>query len=769
MKLEFIPVLRSLCGILSIPGCETRAAAFLKKEFGPLFDSFSTDAARNQIFLKKSKKPGTHPLLMLDAHFDEVGMIVSEITDRGFLRVMPVGGLDKKLLPAARVRVYPDLTGSDEDKAEHTAESDAALRLPGVIGYVPPELVLPGEKTPDDWNTFLVDVGTTSKEETEALGIGIGTPVGYADSPEAFAGTRIKGRALDDKACAAALLCAAANIPAESLDYDLALTLSAGEEVGGDGAACAAYTLKPDLAFVADVGFALTPGVDGNDGAAYGSGPVFSLSAVTDRRLTGEFLALAKRRRIPVCSTIDAASTGTNGDEVVYVREGIPAVVAGIPIGGMHSAAESLDTRDADSLIRLLTVFMGGEDPGPIPPEKPEEEKKENAEEAEKKDEPEPEEPAEAEPVPVIPLPADADFPALVRALSEEFGPSGCEGRVAEKIRGFAAQFADETAKDRLGSVIAVYKRRIAPEEYDASREPVSGASPDCTRLMLSAHMDEAGFMVREPDDNGYARPVGLSAKEPMTLGGEDVWIGDETRLTPGYFGVKAVHLGGLGDFGSLYADIGAENKKEASKRVKKGDFGAYRRTVSPLGPASLTGKALSGRPGCAVLLDLLRRLKTENAALPFDVCFVFTARQLIGGSSAGTAANKLSADAAWIFDGLSADDMKKGADGRYGAGCGLGQGAAIPYMDRGTVFDREFTAFLCRSAEKYGIPCQPYRFAAPRSDAGPVNHSGEGVRCALIGWPVRNRTTASEVVRTGDLEAVRELAYRAVTELAAR
>ena len=122
MKLEFVPVLRALCGILSIPGCETRAAAFLKKEFGPLFDSFSTDAARNQIFLKKSKKPGTHPLLMLDAHFDEVGMIVSEITDRGILRVMPVGGPDKKLLPAARVWVYPD----ESRPEEHSAESDAA-------------------------------------------------------------------------------------------------------------------------------------------------------------------------------------------------------------------------------------------------------------------------------------------------------------------------------------------------------------------------------------------------------------------------------------------------------------------------------------------------------------------------------------------------------------------------------------------------------------------------------------------------------------------
>ena len=767
--LAFVPTLRALCGIMSVPGCETRAAEFLKREFGPLFDSFSTDAARNQIFFKKSKKPGSHPVLMLDAHFDEVGMIVSEVTENGFLRVMPVGGLDKKLLPAARVRVYPDADAA----GEHTPESDAENGVPGVIGYVPPELVLPGEKTPEDWNAFLVDIGTSSRAQTEALGIGVGTPVGYADSPESLTDTRIKGRGLDDKSCAAALLCAAANIPAEDLDYDIALTLSAGEEVGGDGAGCAAWTVRPDLAFIADVGFAATPGVDENDGAPFGGGPVFSLSAVTDRKLTGDLIALAEKNRIPVSTTVDARSTGTNGDAVVYVREGIPAAVAGIPIGGMHSYAETLDTRDADSLIRLLTVFMGGADPGPIPPEEPAEPEKPQEDPKEpdsgKSGEDEKAPLSELPAVPVTPLSPDADFTELTGALAEEFGPSGCEGRVAEKIRAFASLYADEVTEDRLGSVIAVYRRQIGEEAYDAGCEPVSGDAPDCGRLMLLAHMDESGFMVRSPDGEGYLRPVELSVKEPMTLCGEDVWIGDESRLTPGYFGVKAVHLGGLGDFGSLYADIGAENGKAAEKKVKKGDFGAYRGKIFPLGDGSLAGKALSGRPGCAVLLDLLRRLRRENAALPFDVCFVFTARELVGGSSAYTAAHKAGADTALIFDGLAANDADGRSGLKYGAGCALGEGAAIPYMDRGAIFDRELLSFLCRAARENAVPVQPYRFASPRSDAGAVNRSGEGVRCALIGWPVRNRTTASEIVRKSDLLAVRELAYRAVTELAKR
>ena len=141
-------------------------------------------------------------------------------------------------------------------------------------------------------------------------------------------------------------------------------------------------------------------------------------------------------------------------------------------------------------------------------------------------------------PLPVKPLDPRADFDTLLRELAEEFGPSGCEGRVAEKIREFAGEYADEVFSDRLGSVIAVLRRRIDPEKYDALREPVSGNAPDCGRLALFAHMDEAGFMLRQPDGDGYLHPAALSAKEPMVLNGEDVWVGNEERLTAADCGI---------------------------------------------------------------------------------------------------------------------------------------------------------------------------------------------------------------------------------------
>jgi len=352
MMLEFTPTLRALCGIMSVGGFEREAVREAGRLFGDAFDSFSVDAGRNGIFRKRSAKSGPHPTLLLDAHFDEVGMIVTDITDEGFLRVTGVGGIDCRLLPASRVRVYPK--GRDP--------------LPGVFLYLPPDLAKHGEKTPDNWNRLLVDIGASSKREAEEAGVETGTAVGYAETAETLLNGRIKGRAFDDKASAAVLLCAAANIPAEELAYDLVLVLSSGEEVGGGGARTAAWTADPDLALVCDVNFAVTPGVGGDEGGKMGEGPVISRSAVTDRSLTRALCRLAEAYRIPYSDTVEPTSTGTNASSVVYVREGIPTAVIGPPIGGMHSKAEVMDPADAESMIRLITLFLSGARPEDAPP-----------------------------------------------------------------------------------------------------------------------------------------------------------------------------------------------------------------------------------------------------------------------------------------------------------------------------------------------------------------------------------------------------------------
>ena len=189
---EFTKLLRSLCSIMSISGCEKSAFANVKALLGEHFDEVTNDNARNIVLVKKSLRKNA-PKIMLDAHFDEIGMLVTGVTDTGLLRVAPVGGFDRSLLPASEVWVY------GEEK------------LYGVFASVPPHLKNPKDTKAPEWSELLIDIGYP-KAEAEKLAP-IGTPVGYYYSGDELLGRRITSRSLDDKACAAALICAVVDTP----------------------------------------------------------------------------------------------------------------------------------------------------------------------------------------------------------------------------------------------------------------------------------------------------------------------------------------------------------------------------------------------------------------------------------------------------------------------------------------------------------------------------------------------------------------------------
>ena len=367
--LDFKETVRFLTAIPSIAGCEKFAAEKIREKFGDLFDEIYTDAARNIVLVKKSAKITENAKkVMLDAHFDEIGMIVSGFTDEGLLHVMPVGGVDRGLLPASEAWIY---TGEKLDG-----------KLYGVFTAIPPHL--PNADKMPEWSDILIDIGY-SKAEAEKL-VAIGDPVGYYYSGDDLMNNRITGRGFDDKACAAALICAAADIDAEELEYDVYVTLSSGEEVGGGGAACAAWTIHPDFAIVTDVNFALTPGVSGTEGGKLGGGPMISLSAVTDRKLTKKILEIAKAYDIPYTAVVEPTSTGTNASSVVYVNEGVPAAVVSLPLAGMHSYNELLQLDDAESFKKVITEIIKGIDrPLPVKEEKKDDENKDEKKEGEDK------------------------------------------------------------------------------------------------------------------------------------------------------------------------------------------------------------------------------------------------------------------------------------------------------------------------------------------------------------------------------------------------
>ena len=328
----------SLCSVMSVSGYETHHADTLYRTVAPYFDESRTDAVGNHLFIRRCGRKGA-PLCMIDAHYDEIGMLVSDVCEGGFLRFTSVGGLSPSVLQAADVVIYGKRT------------------LRGVITSTPPHLRSGKEDKLSDPEDLLIDTGIDKK--TLASLCPVGTPIGFAPVYSELLNGRIVGKSFDNKACAAAALCAIIDTPREELAADVALCLSAYEETSAlGGIAPAVYDLSPNYAMVTDVNLARVPDTPKRETVPLGKGISISASAATDRRLTGMTEGLCRDREIPHCVIAAPASTGTNAATVQLIGKGVPVVDVGLPLASMHTYNEVISLEDCESLCRLVRAFI---------------------------------------------------------------------------------------------------------------------------------------------------------------------------------------------------------------------------------------------------------------------------------------------------------------------------------------------------------------------------------------------------------------------------
>ncbi|MBQ4066117.1 MAG: M20/M25/M40 family metallo-hydrolase [Clostridia bacterium] len=336
-------MIEKLVSVMSVSGHEERGREELRSFFSLPFDEYIPHSSGTHVFIKRCNKENA-PRLMIDAHFDEIGMIVTGILDGGFLSVANIGGLDRRILPAAEVLIYGKET------------------IYGVIVSTPPHLQAAGDskKTPKI-DELRIDTGY-SKEELEKI-VEIGTPIGFYERPAMLGSGRVASRSLDNKACCTAAYLAAASLSPDEMEADLYVTLSAREEATmADGASSSAYAIRPDLAIVTDVTFATAPGVKPEESGKFGGGPVISLSAVTDRPFTDSVISLCKESHIAYGITVDATDTGTNATMLSLVGDGIPVCVISIPIGSMHTYNETVELSDIESTAALFAAILKSKD-----------------------------------------------------------------------------------------------------------------------------------------------------------------------------------------------------------------------------------------------------------------------------------------------------------------------------------------------------------------------------------------------------------------------
>lgn len=339
----YTSILKALCSAVSVSGTEAKYHSKLIPTLTPLFDRVETDRLGNLLCYKNCGKKDA-PTLLVDTHFDQIGLMVTAQHEGGFLSVTAIGGLDTRILPATDVIIH------------------GKRDLFGVVISTPPHLRKVEDKDKlCPVHELLIDCGIVSKAELEELAP-LGTIISFATPLHELSHGRVTGPSLDNKACCAAAILAASQMKKEDMLFDLVLSLSACEEIGGRGAVTGTYHVNPDMAIVIDVNFAKAPGVDGKESIKMGGGPSVSLSVLTHRKLSKATLVLAKSKEIPCQTIVEVGNLGTNGNQIPLQLCAIPTVNMSLPLSSMHTAAEVVCEADGQALANLLCEMVANQD-----------------------------------------------------------------------------------------------------------------------------------------------------------------------------------------------------------------------------------------------------------------------------------------------------------------------------------------------------------------------------------------------------------------------
>jgi len=330
--------LKELCLLRGVSGDEGEVRRYLEEKVSPLADEVRTDRLGNLIVFKKGKKP-TGNRLLLCAHMDEVGVIVTRITDEGFLKFDFVGGVDRRVALGKPVVIGPG-------------------QVPGVIGLKAVHLVGKEErKKAPKTDALYLDIGARDKAGAEKL-VQPGDYGCFVCQPEEFGDGMFKARAIDDRVGCAVML----KLLEEDLPLDVTFAFTVQEEVGTRGAFGAAFSVRPEIALVLETTTAADlPGVEGvNRVCAPGRGPVISYmdgGAIYDRELFRTLCRLAGDSGIP-WQVKERIAGGNDARTIQRTGAGVRVAALSAPVRYLHAPASVGCTADFEDMLRLARLFL---------------------------------------------------------------------------------------------------------------------------------------------------------------------------------------------------------------------------------------------------------------------------------------------------------------------------------------------------------------------------------------------------------------------------
>ena len=336
--MELLDTLKLLTELTAVTGREQTATKTLVDLFTPLADEVRVDAL-GSVFATRHGEGENPRTILVTAHYDEIGLVVTGIEKTGFLRFAAMGGIDPKTLPAQEVTVL----GREP--------------LYGVIGAKPPHLlsaeemekVLPMED-------LRIDVGL-SGEEAQRL-VRVGDVAGFRFPMITLRNNRVAGKSMDNRSGVAALFEILRLLQGLRHDDHVVVAATVQEEVGLRGATTAAFSAAPDLGIVLDVCHGDMPDAPIDDQFPLGKGVAVGIGPVMHPERTREILEVARRERIPFQLDPEPGSSGTEAASLQIAREGIPTVLLSIPCRYMHSTVETISLDDLRAAAELTARYI---------------------------------------------------------------------------------------------------------------------------------------------------------------------------------------------------------------------------------------------------------------------------------------------------------------------------------------------------------------------------------------------------------------------------
>ncbi len=301
-------------------------------------DSYGSAAAKLSV-------DSTAITVMLEAHCDEIAMVVQHIDDQGFIWVQRIGGSDPTIARARKVWI-------------HTSNGIVT----GVIGHTAIHIQDKDQNKPFAWKDLFIDVGADSREEALDL-VQIGDPITYAYDFDYINEELLSGRALDNRIGGFIIAKVLERLAQNRSDLNVNVTAlnSVQEEIGGYGARMMAYRLNPDVTIVTDVTHATdTPGINQREHGRVllGGGPTVTHGTASHSKVVELLVRTATDNNIVIQHEASSVRTGTDTDSIFHIRQGIPSALISLPLRYMHTPVETVSLLDVNALIDLMTRFV---------------------------------------------------------------------------------------------------------------------------------------------------------------------------------------------------------------------------------------------------------------------------------------------------------------------------------------------------------------------------------------------------------------------------